>query len=56
MIFRTLINDANSRGKYKSCALSNKAAWPSAELLGLDKSQYDAVQLSLTNKLALVQG
>ena len=38
------------------CYLSNQASWPTAEQMGLDKSQYDAVRLALENKLALIQG
>lgn len=30
--------------------------WPSAESLGLDESQYEALQGALTNKVMLVQG
>ncbi|CAF0906280.1 unnamed protein product [Brachionus calyciflorus] len=38
------------------CFLSNSASWPTAEQMRLDKSQYEAVRLALTNKLALIQG
>jgi hypothetical protein len=38
------------------CFLTNEASWPTAEQLGLDGSQYDAVKLALSNKLALIQG
>lgn len=31
-------------------------AWPSAHAMGLDKSQYEALQGAITNKLMLVQG
>ena len=30
--------------------------WPTAEQFGLDSSQYDAIKLALTSKLALIQG
>lgn len=32
------------------------ATWPSAENLGLDKRQRDALQQALTNRVALIQG
>lgn len=38
------------------CFVSNQKIWPSAEQMGLDKSQYEAVKLALENKLALIQG
>lgn len=38
------------------CFVSNQKMWPSAEQMGLDKSQYEAVKLALENKLALIQG
>jgi hypothetical protein len=40
----------------KECYLSNQASWPSAEQMGLDQSQYNAIRLALENKLALIQG
>ena len=40
----------------KNCSVSKPSEWPSAELMGLDESQYDAVKLALENKLALIQG
>jgi hypothetical protein len=40
----------------EKCFINNAASWPTAENLGLDKSQYDAVQLALKSKLALIQG
>lgn len=38
------------------CFVSNQKMWPSAEQMGLDKSQYEAIKLALENKLALIQG
>lgn len=40
----------------EKCYLSNKASLPSAEQMGLDASQYQAIQLALESKLALIQG
>ncbi|CAF1087216.1 unnamed protein product, partial [Brachionus calyciflorus] len=40
----------------EKCFLSNSASWPTAEQMRLDESQYEAVKLALTNKLALIQG
>ena len=34
----------------------NTRSWPSANEMGLDASQYDAVKLALQNKLTLIQG
>ena len=40
----------------KRCFLSNKDAWPTAQNMNLDASQYEAIKLALENKLALIQG
>lgn len=40
----------------KQCFLGNDASWPTAQQLGVDSSQYDALKLALSNKLALIQG
>ncbi len=38
------------------CFISNNIRWPTAQNMKLDESQYKAVQLALTRKLALIQG
>lgn len=40
----------------KKCYLSQEAQWPNAEAMKLDDSQYKAVQLALSSRLALIQG
>lgn len=40
----------------KECVLTNTETWPSCEQMSLDQSQYEAIKLALTNKLALIQG
>jgi hypothetical protein len=40
----------------EKCYLENKNNWPTAQQMNLDASQYEAVQLALENKLALIQG
>lgn len=37
-------------------AVLDSASWPSARELGLDKSQFKALQLALTNEFAVIQG
>jgi len=34
----------------------NPASWPSAKDLGLDESQFKALQLALTKEFAVIQG
>jgi hypothetical protein len=42
---------------YAKCInASNMLKWPSMEQFGFDQSQYSALKLALTNKLALIQG
>ncbi|RNA29469.1 NFX1-type zinc finger-containing 1, partial [Brachionus plicatilis] len=50
------MNKNDPRNNPVKCYISNPASWPSAEQMRLDKSQYEAVKLALTNKLALIQG
>ena len=38
------------------CVLTDESTWPNAEQMRLDASQYDALKLALTSKLALIQG
>jgi hypothetical protein len=57
--FRPML--AKSAGEYREFdgRLSNvkdRTTWPNAEQLGLDKSQYEALQLALTKSVALIQG
>ena len=40
----------------KNCYLGNETSWPTPEQFGFDQSQYDALKLALTSKLALIQG
>ena len=40
----------------EKCFLSNKNNWPTKDQMKLDSSQYDAIKLTLENKLALIQG
>lgn len=40
----------------QKCLVQNKHSWPTAKQMNLDKSQYEAVQLVLNNRLALIQG
>ena len=40
----------------KSCFFNNQEYWPTSEQFGLDNSQYEALKLALTSKLALIQG
>jgi len=44
------------RTPVKTCQPLNFETWPSAELLGLDDSQYNALKSGLTKELALIQG
>ena len=41
---------------YTDVPLLNLAAWPSAEDLGLDDSQFRALQMALTKEFAVIQG
>ncbi|KAK7116809.1 NFX1-type zinc finger-containing protein 1-like [Littorina saxatilis] len=41
---------------YSDKDIDRPAAWPSAKLLGLDKSQYEALKLALTHDVAMIQG
>ena len=57
----TLLSENNElnrdlKSKASKCYASNPEAWPNADQMGLDSSQYEAVQLVLQNKLALIQG
>ena len=38
------------------CMVADVASWPTAKQMHLDQSQYDAIKLALTNRLALIQG
>jgi hypothetical protein len=53
---RTIYEFTKESGFAEKCFLSNKEAWPTAQDMNLDASQYEAVKLALENKLALIQG
>ena len=38
------------------CSTMDESSWPTAEQIGLNLSQYEALKLALTSKLALIQG
>jgi hypothetical protein len=40
----------------QSCFISNESQWPSLNQFKFDFSQYEALKLALTNKIALIQG
>lgn len=40
----------------QSCLVKNNYSWPTAAQMNLDKSQYEAIELALENRLALIQG
>ncbi|XP_068745969.1 NFX1-type zinc finger-containing protein 1-like isoform X4 [Montipora capricornis] len=46
----------NSRGKGTNVPILNLAAWPTAEDLELDNSQYRAIKMALTKEFAVIQG
>ena len=41
---------------YSLVNIVEQRLWPSADLLGLDSSQYEAIKLALTNELVVIQG
>ena len=47
---------AASSNYAESCFIGNEQSWPSPDQFGFDLSQYKAMQLVLTSKLALIQG
>jgi hypothetical protein len=40
----------------RNCRIDKPWTWPTAEQMNLDESQYDAIKLAMSNKLALIQG
>ena len=52
--FEPLIKKSNHR--YANIEILQLKLWPNSSLLGLNDSQYKALQLALTNELAVIQG
>ncbi len=50
--FSNSFGDANA----ECCPIELEHMWPTQAQFGFDKSQYDALKLALTSKLALIQG
>ena len=50
------MNDPNLKSNCSKCSACEILSWPTAAQLGLEKSQYEAVKLAMSNKLALIQG
>lgn len=53
-----LVSNANVSSPFEGeiSNVSIPSTWPNAEQLGLDESQYRALQLALTKSVALIQG
>ena len=53
--FEPLIKEPKHRG-YANIEILQLKLWPNSSLLGLNDSQYKALQLALTNELVVIQG
>ncbi|KAL9983501.1 hypothetical protein ACROYT_G005684 [Oculina patagonica] len=53
---RSLLGVKDEVRKGANVSLLNLASWPSAEELGLDDSQFKALQMALTKEFAVIQG
>lgn len=55
--FQPLLNLDDQEDDYgKACRIDLEHEWPSAQEMNLDSSQYEAIKLTLTNKISLIQG
>ncbi len=53
---QTSYNFSPESQMFAKCILTNEFAWPKAENMKLDDSQYQAIRLALENRVALIQG
>lgn len=56
MIFSPILNSNSDQSMFSKCSIQSKHTWPEATKTILNESQYNALSLSLNNRLTIIQG